>query len=340
MYFNSFSNREHPSDISLVESSCCVCLEPFVHFTLADFSLFVIIVSKSIGQNESQSGRQGCEMIIRCWGARGSIPVSGEEYLKYGGDTPCIEIRTKNDEIIIVDAGSGIRRLGNSLLHEKRFSYTMIFTHSHWDHIMGFPFFKPIYNRKAAINIIDCPMAQGSLKKLLANVMSPPHFPVKFEDITADIRYHGACREGAVIDTVKVTSIPLSHPNMGLGYRFEEDGKSFVFLTDNELTYRHPGGLDYGRYAAFSKGTDFLIHDSEYNEKEYTYTKSWGHSVYTDALKLALEAGVKRFGLYHHNQDRSDEGLDEIVAHCRGIIAGEKSDLECFAVTQDFELIL
>jgi phosphoribosyl 1,2-cyclic phosphodiesterase len=266
--------------------------------------------------------------------------VSGSDYLKYGGDTPCIEIRTKNDEIIIVDAGSGIRRLGNSLLDEKRYAYTMIFTHSHWDHIMGFPFFRPIYNRKTKINITDCPMAQGSLKKLLSNVMSPPHFPVKFEDIKADIKYHDACWESVLIDTVTVTSIPLSHPNLGLGYRFEEDGRSFVFLTDNELTYTHPGGMQYEQYRAFSAGADFLIHDSEYTEKEYRHTKSWGHSVYTDALKLALEAGAARFGLYHHNQDRSDKGLDEMVDDCRRIIASEKSDLECFAVTQDFELIL
>ena len=100
-------------------------------------------------------------MIIRCWGARGSIPVSGDEYVKYGGDTTCIEIRTQDDEIVIIDAGSGIRRLGNRLVSEKRFQYTMLFTHAHWDHIMGFPFFSPIYSKKTRITMFGCPVRAG-----------------------------------------------------------------------------------------------------------------------------------------------------------------------------------
>ena len=122
---------------------------------------------------------RGGHMIIRCYGARGSIPVSGREYLKYGGDTTCIEIRSKNDEIIIVDTGSGVRRLGNRLLSEKRFEYNIIFTHSHWDHILGFPFFKPIYDEKTVLNLMGCTTTQGNLKKLLSRTMSQPFFPPK-----------------------------------------------------------------------------------------------------------------------------------------------------------------
>jgi phosphoribosyl 1,2-cyclic phosphodiesterase len=279
-------------------------------------------------------------MIIRCWGARGSIPVSGKEFVKYGGDTPCIEIRTKNDEILIIDAGSGIRRLGNRLLDENRFSYNMLFTHSHWDHILGFPFFKPIYFSRTHIKMFGCPTAQGAIKKLLGDVMSPPHFPVRFEDIKADIRYQGACSESFTVDSVTINPIVLSHPNMGLGFRFTEDGKSFVFLTDNELSYQHPGGGVYEDYLEFSRGADLLIHDSEYTESEYRLTRAWGHSIYKDALDLALEAGVKQFGLYHHNQDRSDEELDAMVEDCRRIIRNSKRDLHCFAPSQDTEIIL
>ncbi|MCC6346446.1 MAG: MBL fold metallo-hydrolase [Nitrospirales bacterium] len=279
-------------------------------------------------------------MIARCWGARGSIPVSGPEYLRYGGDTPCIEIRTKNDEIIIVDAGTGIRRLGDRLLREDRFHFAMVFTHSHWDHILGFPFFKPIYSPKTRIHLFGCPTAQGAIRQLLSDVMSPPHFPVRFDEIKADIAYQGACGGFFSLDAVTVASIPLSHPNRGLGFRFTEDGKSLVFLTDNELAYRHPGGRTREEYREFSQGADLLIHDAEYTDEEYRKTEAWGHSRYRDALHLALEAGVKRFGLYHHNQERSDDALDAIVDECRRIIVEKGAEMECFALTQETEIAL
>jgi len=129
-------------------------------------------------------------MIVRCWGARGSIPVSGREYIRYGGDTTCLEIRTKNDEVIIIDAGSGIRALGNKLIAEKRLKYTMIFTHAHWDHIMGFPFFKPIYYKRSFIKMFGCPFAQTSVRNMISKIMEPPNFPVNFENIRAEIDYH------------------------------------------------------------------------------------------------------------------------------------------------------
>ena len=280
-------------------------------------------------------------MIVRFYGARGSIPVSGKEYLKYGGNTTCLEIRTKDDEIIIIDAGSGIRTLGHRLISENRFQYTMIFTHAHWDHIMGFPFFQPIYSTKTRITMYGCPFAQASVKQMISKIMSPPNFPVRFEDIRADIVYHEACEEPFAIKSMSIAPIPLSHPNQGVGYRFTEDGKSFVFLTDNELTFKHPGGADFQDYRDFSAGADLLVHDAEFTDEEYNKrTKTWGHSVYRDALRLALEARVRKFGLFHHNQERSDEGIDEIVADCRKIAAGSNKNLECFAVHQGMEIEL
>lgn len=279
-------------------------------------------------------------MIVRCWGARGSIPVSGREHLKYGGDTTCMEIRTKHDDIIIVDAGSGMRRLGNSLIHEGRFNYHLIMTHAHWDHLMGFPFFKPIYFKKTTINVYGCPYAHTSLKQIFSRLMAPPNFPVNFESIRANIVYREACDQEFTIKSTAVSQISLSHPNGGEGYKFVEDGKSFVFLTDNELTYKHPGGMDYQDYKKFSAGADLLIHDAEFKAAEYKKTYKWGHSVYLDALELAMEAGVKKFGLFHHNQERSDKAVDEIVKDCRRIIKARRSRLKCFAVHQNMEIEL
>lgn len=277
-------------------------------------------------------------MLIRCWGARGSIPVSGEVYLRYGGDTPCVEIRTRQDEIVIVDAGTGIRRLGNRLLAEGRHDYTLIFTHAHWDHIMGFPFFKPIYRSSTHIHLLGCPFAQRSVREMISRIMTPPNFPVNFTEIRAAIDYEESCELTFKIGSLAVTPIALSHPNQGMGYRFEEEGKSFVFLTDNELAYRHPGGLAYEDYCRFAEGADLLIHDAEYRPEDYRLTRTWGHSVFTDALQLALDAKVSRLGLYHHNQERTDEGVEQIVADCRRIIAARP--LTCEAVHQDMEIQL
>ncbi|MCK4904756.1 MBL fold metallo-hydrolase [bacterium] len=279
-------------------------------------------------------------MIIKCWGARGSIPVSGKEYIKYGGSTTCMEVRSKNGEIIIIDAGSGIRKLGIKLLEEKKYSYDIVFTHAHWDHLLGFPFFKPIYTQKARIKMYGYPFAQKSIKELLKISMTPPYFPVNYEDIKANISYHEACKDKFRIDSVTVIPISLSHPNGGLGYKFIEDNKSFVFLTDNELTFKHPGGLDYKDYVDFSSGADLLIHDCEYTQKDYKTKKGWGHSIYKDALKLAMEANVKKFGLFHHNQEREDKDLDKIVKDCKQIIKKEKSNLKCFAVYEGMQIKL
>jgi phosphoribosyl 1,2-cyclic phosphodiesterase len=277
-------------------------------------------------------------MKIRCWGARGSIPVSGADYVTYGGDTTCIEIRTRADEIIIIDAGSGIRRLGNLLIQEKRDHFFMIFTHSHWDHILGFPFFKPIYQKGTSIQMFGCSAAQESIQAMISRTMQAPYFPVNFQDLQADISYHNACEDDFSIESVTVTPIPLSHPNQGFGYKFTENGKSFVFLTDNELTFQHPGGLTLPDYVAFCHGTDLLIHDAEFTAEEYRSTRTWGHTVYTDALQLALEAKVKTFGLFHHNQERTDSALAGLLENCHRIIAERGESLECFALTQQTEI--
>ena len=271
-------------------------------------------------------------MYIKCWGSRGSIPVSGANYIKYGGDTTCIEIRTGSNDIIIIDAGTGIRRLGNKLLDDNRYKYNFIFTHAHWDHLMGFPFFKPLYSEKAQFNMYRCPFHSKFVETILPRVMSPPNFPVKYSDIKANIVYLESDQSEFEIGSVTVTPIPISHPNTGSGYKLTENGKSFIFLTDNELGFVHPGGRKYEDYLAFSGGADLFMHDAEYTPNEYKSKIEWGHSSYTDTLNLALEAGVGQFGLFHLNQERTDRQVDRIVASCKKIIKEKGKKLKCFAV--------
>jgi phosphoribosyl 1,2-cyclic phosphodiesterase len=231
-------------------------------------------------------------MIIRCWGSRGSIAVSGKEYVKYGGDTTCMEVRTDDGEVIIFDAGTGLRSLGNALHQEKIRKLHVLFTHAHWDHLMGFPFFKPLFTSGTTLNLCGYPAGKPSFRDVIAGLMSAPYFPVQLdsEDIRARLRFKDLGERPFKIGGVRIRPIFLNHPNGGLGYRLEEGGRSFVFLTDNELDFRHAGGCSFERYAAFCAGADLLIHDAEYDQKDYQFNRGWGHSLYTDAVRLAMQA--------------------------------------------------
>jgi len=274
-------------------------------------------------------------MYIKSWGSRGSIPVSGKEYIKYGGDTACVEIRAESGEIIIVDAGTGIRRLGNQLIQEKRHDCHLIFTHAHWDHLIGFPFFRPLYLDRSDIRIHGCPFALRYVHTMLSKVMSPPNFPVSFSDVKARIDIEQECPMSFHIGSIQVSRIRLSHPNQGSGYKFVENGKTFVFITDNELDFIHPGGLEAAAYEEFAAGADLLIHDGEFTPEEYKTFKTWGHSNYRSVLSLALRGRVREIGLFHLNQDRTDDDMDRIVDDCRAIIESHGSPLKCFGVSSD-----
>jgi len=279
-------------------------------------------------------------MYIKCWGSRGSTPVSGKDYLKYGGDTTCVEIRTKNNDVIIVDAGTGIRRLGNQLVAEGARRIHLIFTHSHWDHLMGFPFFKPLYSPRTELEMHRCPFHSDFVETVLTRVMAPPNFPVRYSDSKAKITYVEACPETFTIGSMTITPIPLSHPNGGSGYKFVEDGKSFVFLTDNELGYIHPGGASRDAYLSFSSDADLLIHDGEYTPEEYEKRVKWGHSSYIDALHIGIKAKVKQLGLFHLNQERFDSEMDAIIEDCHRVVNGNSQRMTCFAVSEDMAFTL
>ncbi len=274
-------------------------------------------------------------MRVKFWGARGSIPVSGPEYLEFGGDTTCVEVLTSDGKTIIIDAGSAVRRLGNQLIEERRLNVHLLFTHAHWDHLLGFPYFKLIYRKDAKVTLYGCPFAQQSVERMIADTMEPPYFPLQFFNVRADLSFRGLCTDGFTIGSVHIRPILLSHPNQGLGYKLTEDGKDFVFLTDNELGHLHPGGCEAKTYTEFARDAELLVHDAEFSDAEYASKKTWGHSTYQQAVSLALDADVKRLGLFHHNQERTDDQVRDIVADCGRLIRERGGALECFAVSRD-----
>jgi phosphoribosyl 1,2-cyclic phosphodiesterase len=205
---------------------------------------------------------------------------------------------------------------------------------------MGFPFFKPLHDPNNHIHLHGCPFDTQYVRKILSQVMGEPHFPVAYRDIRAKMSYEPFCPQKFQIGAMTVQPIAISHPNGGSGYEFTEDGKRFVFLTDNELGHTHPGGLQYREYVKIIKGSDLLIHDAEYTPDEYRQFKKWGHSVYTDALKLAIESGCKMLGLFHLNQERTDSEMDRIVGECKQIISTGNHPIECFGVSGDWQMTL
>jgi phosphoribosyl 1,2-cyclic phosphodiesterase len=279
-------------------------------------------------------------MDIKCWGSRGSIPVSGNQYLKYGGDTTCIEIIAKTGETIIVDAGTGIRCLGNSLIERDINQYHLLFTHAHWDHILGIAFFRPLLFCKVNLKIQDRKFSGIDTRDVLNEVMKQPFFPIGLKDLSADITFEKGLNKAFRIGSIAIESIPINHSGGGLGYKFIEGDKSFVFLTDNELGFDHPEGVGYDAYLKFVQNVDLLFHDGEYTLNEYKRKKGWGHSSIQAALAFAVKANVKKLGLFHLNQDRTDDQMDKIIRECQSDLQKKKSPLDCFAVPCNFEITL
>lgn len=279
-------------------------------------------------------------MIVRSWGSRGSMAVSGVQYVTYGGDTTCLQITAKTGETVIVDAGTGIRRLGNFLLEKKITRYYLLITHCHWDHLLGFPFFRPLLHTRNQLVVQNRVFGSLTLKQVFERLMMPPFFPVRLSELAADIRFDSGLTGCFNIGSLQIDTIPTSHSRGTLGYRFRENGRSFVFLTDNELGYDHPQSRGVDAYRQFALNADVLFHDAQYTKEEYQRRKGWGHSSIPHVLDLALNAGVGEVGLTHLSQDRTDQEMGAIVKDGNRFFSSRNSDTRCYGVTCDFEIVL
>ena len=261
-------------------------------------------------------------MKLTILGARGSIPCSGVEVVKYGGETTSAYVESKSGHLIILDLGTGVRLLGNDIIENpngpKKFH--VLLTHAHWDHLMGFPFFAPLYSEDYTLYFHGWGDAQRSVRSLFEEAMKPPFFPVDLKNVAAELDFNEDPEEFQ-IGSVKVNRFPLCHPNGGCGFSLEEEGKRICFFPDNELTFDHPGCRSYDAIVEFCQGADVLIHDAEYYREEYEkFTRGFGHTVFDDTVKLALDAKVKRLLLWHHKPERTDEQVDAMQEKARAQI--------------------
>jgi phosphoribosyl 1,2-cyclic phosphodiesterase len=267
--------------------------------------------------------------FVKFWGTRGSIPTPASWTRVYGGNTPCVEVRF-DETIFICDAGSGIRELGNDLLDRDFQPKTLhlLITHTHWDHIQGFPFFAPVYGDAARIHVYGRQENDNLTYRLLSGQMSSNYFPVSFKELGASVVADHLNDGEKEIGGVRVRSFPLNHTGECLGYSFEKAGRKIVYATDNELEIQ-PGDVfpdlhDTGpmRLApkdlvAASLDADLLITDAQYDEREYATRRKWGHSCCFSVTDLAIQAKVKHLVLFHHDPESTDKAIDEMVLACR-----------------------
>ena len=250
-------------------------------------------------------------MKINFWGCRGSIPVPDSRMIRYGGNTPCLEI-SAGKRTLILDAGTGIRKLGEQLVEQGNIDFDLFITHSHWDHIHGFPFFTPIYLKQAKIDILGYTSSIKQLRSMLSHQMSYEYFPIAFASLKSKIRFVETEEHFVKRGCYSLKMLRTNHPIFTTAVRVEEGKKSLVFMTDNEIRQAIPYTLR-DEFVEFCKGADCLIHDAQFTETEYRTRRGWGHSTFDDAIKLALDADVKNLMFFHHDPNRKDSDLDQIV---------------------------
>ncbi len=244
---------------------------------------------------------------LRFWGVRGSVPTPQPRNMGYGGNTSCLELRAPSGEVVIFDAGTGICDLGPTLMREPLIH--IFFTHLHWDHLQGLPFFAPLYSAHVVLKFYSSSYC-GELKDGLEGQMRRPHFPVDFEKARSKREFIDMGTSPVEIGPIKVTPFPMFHPNGACGYRIESGGASIVYATDRE---HGDAALDQ-EFEKWAKGADLLIHDAQYTPEQFAAMKHWGHSTWEEAVRVAEECGVKQLALFHHDPKHDDEAVAAIEA--------------------------
>ena len=253
---------------------------------------------------------------LRFWGVRGSTPTPTIENLTFGGNTSCVEIRTADNQIIVLDAGSGIRNLGSSLMKEAQgqpIEAHVFLTHFHWDHIQGVPFFAPIYGPKNKI-AFHSGIQGRPLQETLEGQMAQPYFPVKFDQVAAQRSFHTIVPGTEVqVGAARVIPFELNHPQGATGYRVEVGGTVIVYATD----YEHGDARLDPILRKNAEGADILICDAQYTPAEYETHRGWGHSTWLNAVHLAKDSGARRLFLFHHDPTHDDQTMMQISEDAR-----------------------
>ena len=287
---------------------------------------------------------------VKFWGTRGSIPTPGYRTQVYGGNTPCVEVRV-DDILYICDGGSGLRELGLDLMQRgvQPITAHLFFSHAHWDHIQGFPFFVPAYVPTNAFTVWGTSRGDTKFHQLLSGQMESDYFPVNFTDLGAQISPDDLADGSKEIDGVVVSCVPQIHHGPSYGYAFEKDGRKVVYATDNELDLQlvNKEAVDADlsvprevptHFVEFCRGADLLIADGQYTEEEYPSKVTFGHPRATTLVDLAVRADVKQLAVTHHDPLQSDDAVTQKIEECRQRAEMLGSDLVVFGAREGLEL--
>lgn len=263
-------------------------------------------------------------MKVRFWGVRGSIPSPGPDTVIYGGNTSCVQLIFNEDKFLIFDCGSGIRALGKNILTyspEKKIKSNILLSHTHWDHIQGFPFFAPAFVPDNEFTIYGPPAINERLENVLAGQMEYRYFPVKLSDMSSNITIKELKDKETTIDGITVETMYMYHTSPTMGFKINHNGKTFLYCTDNEAHHITPlDQKDYKndfkendwKFVEFVKNANLLIIDAQYAPEEYLQKIGWGHSNWKYSVQVAKEADVKKLVLFHHDPEHNDKKLEKI----------------------------
>jgi phosphoribosyl 1,2-cyclic phosphodiesterase len=292
-------------------------------------------------------------MLARFWGTRGSIAAPGPGTTHFGGNTSCVELATPSGGILILDCGTGARSLGNRLLARASgpISATILLTHTHWDHIQGFPFFAPLFQPDNCFQVYGPEGAHRSLRDALAGQMEHQYFPVELDQLAARMSYQDLCEGTYEIAGLQVRAQQLNHPSPTLGYRIEAPGTCICYLCDHEpycdelwRAGATPGKIESileegdRRHAEYMQGADVVIHEAQYTPDEYPSRRHWGHSTYPYVVELAAMAGVRRLYLTHHDPSHDDQFIAGLEKRAQELARSLDSGLEVCCAYEGCEI--
>jgi phosphoribosyl 1,2-cyclic phosphodiesterase len=258
---------------------------------------------------------------ITFFGVRGSCPCSSDQYRRYGGNTSCVLVEVEGEQPLILDLGTGLRALGGYLHAPLQVSgtplqATVLLTHLHYDHVLGLPFFSPMRDPGAVLDVYGPSQTSGPLRDVLAGMVQPPFFPISMDEFRGDLRGHDL--DGPVdfaVGGIQVKARTVHHIGHTLGFRIEADGRSMAYISD------HQAPLDRRTVdkpvLELCEGADVVLHDAQYTDEEFTTMSDWGHSTHTYAVRVASEAGARRLILFHHDPSHSDDQVDRMLEHAR-----------------------
>ncbi len=329
-------------------------------FNPADLVELLARITESSGSGERPSEMLPSSQpaMLRFWGVRGSIPAPGAGTVQYGGNTSCVEVRA-DGELIILDAGTGIRSLGLSLMAEfkdKPIDLTLLITHSHWDHIQGFPFFLPAYDPKNFIRILGYEGAREGLARVLTSQMESPYFPIGLKQLPSNLAIDEQKDLEFHVGKVKVKAWFMNHPGVCVGYRLYTSSGSIAYMPDNEPYYLLHDKSDKADKASesshefvrneaekmidFVRGVDVLVIDSQYDKDEYQSHIGWGHGCVDDVVEFALKAQVKQLYLFHHDPSHDDDKITRMLEHARQLVAAKNGTLQVEAAREGLKFEL